>query len=170
MAFGSTTISDFGSAAGDLLQGQATQESDQLKAQGDIVEGQNYTLAAALAGQNEEFAVQSTAVQEAQTQRKIYQAEGATAAEVGGAGFANSGSALDIMRSNVQQGSLNKQIVGQQGLINEAGYAEQQTAYTNLAGYANYAAGVENNMASNAVTDSFITGGFKAAAGLATLF
>ncbi len=170
MAFGSLTVSDFGSAASDLLQGQATKEADQLKAQGDIVEGQNYTLAAALAGQNEEFTVQSTAVQEAQTARRMYQAEGATAAEVGGAGFQNSGSALDIMRSNVQQGSLNKQIVGQQGLITEAGYAEQQTAYTNLAGYANYAAGVEQDMGNKAVTDSYITAGFSAAAGIASLF
>ena len=170
MAFGVATISDLGSAASDLLQGQTTAEADFLKAEGDVTEGQNYTLAAALAGQNEQFTEQSTAVQELQTQRQIYQPRGTTQAEIAGADLGNSGSALDMMRSNAQQGGLNKQIIAQQGEITEAGYAEQQTAYTNLAGYANYAAGVENNMGNQAESNSYLTGGLKIASALFSLF
>ncbi len=43
-----------------------------------------------------------------------------------GAGLGESGSALDILRDSASQGALTKATLGQQGLINEAGYQEQQ--------------------------------------------
>lgn len=193
----STAFGDFAGAAGDIFGGieknmglkiqadgtRITAEGTRLKAQGDLVEATNYDEAATLAHQNEQFTEQSTAVKEMQTQRQIYQGLGTTRADVAGSGFTMSGSGLDILRMGAQEGALTKQVVGQQGLITEAGYNEQQQAYTNLAGYARYSAGVENDIAgkqdelaqkqddlgSFAQTAGMITGGLKAVAGIAAI-
>ncbi len=175
MAFGLNTISFFGGAVNDLfsssakadeynlkgaglnisaqgtrisaegirLQGQA----GRLRAQGDITEAQNYTTAAGLARQNSEFTAQSTKLQELTADRQIYQGIGTERAEVGGAGFQQSGSAVDLLRSSAQQGALQKEVISQQGLMTEAGYNEQATAYDNLASYGNFAASQETQMA-----------------------
>lgn len=170
MAFGAGTINAFAGAAGDILGGQATARGLRLKAQGDLTEATDYDLAASLAGENAEFTKQSTAVKEAQTQRELYLGLGQTESDVAGSGFTMSGSALDILRMGASQGALTKQVVGQQGLITEAGYEEQQQAYTNMAGAARYAASEEEGMASDAQRNGWITGAIKGAAGLASLF
>lgn len=170
MAFGNATFTDLAGAVGDILQGQATAKGLRLKAQGDLTEAQNYDLAASLAGENAEFTKQSTAIKETQAQREIYLGLGKTESDVAGAGFQMSGSALDILRMGASQGALTKQVIGQQGLITEAGYQEQQQAYTNMAGAARYAAGEEESMAGDAQRNGWITGGIKGAAALATLF
>lgn len=170
MAFGNQTFSDVGGAVNDLFSSQATAESLRLKATGARVEGENYDAAAVLAKQNEQFTEQSTAVKLMQTDRQIYQGIGTASADIAGAGFENSGSALDVLRSSAQQGAVQKQIVGQQGLITEAGYNEQATAYTKLAGYARYSADVQDDMAGNAETAGYVSAGVKGAAAIATLF
>lgn len=170
MAFGQSTFTDFGGAVSDIFQGQATADALNLKAQGDLSEAQNYDLASTLATQNEQFTVQSTAVKEAQQQRQIYMGMGSTQADVAGSGFQMGGSALDLMRSGAQQGALTQQVTGQQGLITEAGYTEQAQAYTNMSAAARYAASTEQSMADSAESNSYITGGIKAAAGIASLF
>lgn len=170
MAFGQATFSDAGGAVSDLFSSQATATGLRLKAQGDDVEAGNYDLAATLAKQNEQFTEQSTGVKQAMADRQIYQGIGTEKADIAGAGFGDSGSALDLLRSSAAQGALQKQLVGQQGLITEAGYTEQATAYTNLAGYARMASDTENDMASNAATAGDISAGIKGAAAIATLF
>jgi hypothetical protein len=170
MAFGSATFSDAGGAVSDIFGGYATAAGLRLKAHGDLAEAGNYDLAATLALQNEEFTKESTAIKGVQTQRQIYQAEGTTQADVAGAGFTNSGSALDIMRSNSQQGALTKQVLERQGQITEAGYTEQAQSYTNMAAAARFAAQSEQDQAGTAERNGWITGGFKAAAAVATLF
>jgi hypothetical protein len=143
MAISSGTISGISAGIGDIFAASA----DKSKAQFDLTEGQEYSEAAALAGQNEQFTQMSTAIKEAQQSRQIAMGEGATEAGVAGAGFAKSGSALDIMRSNAQQGALQQAVTGQQGLITEAGYQEQQASYTLMAGAANTAASAEETAA-----------------------
>lgn len=170
MAFGVSTFSDLGGAASDLFGGSATAAGLRLKAKGDIVEASNYDLASGLAKQNEQFTEQSTRVKQMMADRQIQQGIGTEKADIAGAGFADSGSALDLLRSSAQQGALQKQLIGQQGLITEAGYNEQATAYTNLASYGRMAASTENSMADTAETAGEITGGLKLAAGIATLF
>jgi hypothetical protein len=88
---------------------------------------------------------------------------GRTQAAVAGAGLAESGSALDILRESASEGATTKAVIGQQGLITEAGYQEQ--AYTNMAN----AAGVAINADKLAATGSFIAGGINAIAAVATL-
>lgn len=170
MAFGNKTFDYGAGAVGDLLQGQATAKSLRLKAEGSRVEGQNYDLAAVLAGQNEEFSRQSTGVKLTMADRQLYQTIGGQQSQLAASGFANAGSALDILRDSASQGALTHSLVQQQGLMEEASYHEQQTAYANLAQYAKYAASVEEEQADTAITNSYITAGIKTASSFATLF
>jgi hypothetical protein len=152
MASISGAISGVTAGIGDIYSSEASKS----KAQFDLTEGQEYSDAAALAGQNEQFTQMSTAIKEAQQSRQIAMGEGATEAGVAGAGFAKSGSALDIMRSNAQQGALQQAVTGQQGLITEAGYAEQQQSYNLMAGAANQAAGAEETAAKGEMIEGVI--------------
>src|SRR5689334_8473553 len=121
MAISQDTFRDFGAGVGDIFAGFAA--SDKIK--GDLAEASSYDEAAQLALQNEQFTKMSTAIQTAQSDRELFLSLGKTQAELGGAGLALSGSGLDILRSSASQGALQKAVIGQQGLITEAGYAEQ---------------------------------------------
>src|SRR5205823_4486792 len=111
-------------AAGTRISAQSTRlsaESLRTKARGDLAEASNYDLAAGLARQNEAYTQQSTRIQQAQLDRQVTQAIGGQQASVAGAGFASSGSALDIMRDSASQGALARGVLAQQGVISEAG-------------------------------------------------
>jgi hypothetical protein len=129
MAFNAQGI--FG-AAGDLVSGF-------FSSQGDQAEGNAYGKAAKIDTQNEEIAKQAGQIQQTQEQRQAFQVEGATQAQVGGAGFAASGSSLDIMRSSAQQASLQKQLITAQTQINVNNYAEQAAANKGMEAAANAA-------------------------------
>lgn len=175
MAFGAGTINSVGGAVSDLFAA----EGDRAKAAGDRTEAQDYGLASDLAGENEKYTETSTAIKEAQQARQVTMGLGKESADVAGAGFSASGSALDLMRDSAQQGALTHAVLGQQGLITEAGYQEQQIAYTNMQGAANAAANAEDNAATGAdigaaiqgvaaVASLFTGGASSAAAGGAT--
>ena len=162
MAFGASTLTDLGGAVSDLFGADA----DRSKAQGDRIESQDYLLAAGLAQQNEQFTAQSTAIKQAQIDRSNTMVLGQQTADVASAGFANSGSALDLMRDSASQGALTKAVAGQQGLITEAGYTEQAQADQNMSQAALVAANAEDKAAQGAD----ITGIIKGVASVATLF
>lgn len=162
MAFGQSTFSDISGAASDLFAASG----DRSKADFDFAEAKNYGLASTLATQNEQFTEQSTAIKEAQQQREAMGAYRGVEASVAGAGFAQSGSALDILRDSASQGALTKAVMGQQGLITEAGYKEQAASYQNMEGAANEAGNAENQ----AATFADISAGIKGAAAIGTLF
>lgn len=156
-----STFTDLGGAASDIFAGFG----DQAKAQGDFAEATNYTDAAALAAQNEKFTETSTAIKEAQQTRESTQMIGGQEADVAGAGFAESGSSLDLLRDSAAQGARTHAVVGQQGLITEAGEQEQETSYTNMANAATQA----GNAANQAATFADIAGAIKGVAAIATL-
>ncbi len=133
-------------------------EGDLLKAKGAAFEQQAYVEAAGLAQQNEQFAALSTAIRQSQADRQLYQALGTTRADIAGAGLAQSGSALDILRESAQQGAMTKAVLGEQGLITEAGYAEQAKSYNDMAA----AAGVAIQADKLAATGSFVAAGISA--------
>jgi hypothetical protein len=162
MAFGGSTFSDISGAVGDLFAA----EGHKSKAEGDRIEAQNYDLASGLALQNEKFTETSTAIKQSQLDRSIYQTIGGEQADVAGAGFAQSGSALDLLRDSASQGALTKAVAGQQGLITEASYTEQAQSYQNMSKAAKLAANAEDE----AATGADITAGIKGAAAIATLF
>jgi hypothetical protein len=162
MAFGNATFTDFGGAVSDLFAASG----DRAKAKGDFLEAQSYDEAAVLAGQNAQFTQVSTAVKQVQIDRANTQMIGGQKADVAGAGFSASGSALDLLRDSASQGALTKAVAGEQGLITEAGYKEQQQSYVNMSS----AATIAGNAANKAAEGADIGAAFKAAAGIATLF
>lgn len=170
MAFGNATFSDFGGAASDIFSGIEASTQDNIKAQGDIAEASNYGLAAGLASQNAQFSQLSTAIGQVQTQRQINQTIGTQTAQIGAAGLNESGSALDLLASSAQQGALTKAVGQAQGLITTAGYQEQAQSYQTLQSAATSAAEAEQKAGNQASIFGDISGGIKAAAGLATFF
>jgi hypothetical protein len=164
---GGTVGGAFGGASAGVSDLFAA-EGDKARAAGDLAEQQRYDLAAAYSGQEELFTAQSTAIKEAQQSREVTMGMGQTVSEVAGAGFKQSGSVLDILRSNAQQGALQSAVIGQQGLITEAGYNEQAASYESMAA----AAGVAAAAANKAAEGSDIAAGLSfasSAANIATL-
>lgn len=161
MAFGPGTITSIGGAANDLFAADA----HRAKARGDVFEQKNYDLAGDLADQNAKFTETSTAIKLVQGDRQLYQTLGGQAADVAGAGFAASGSALDLMRDSASQGALTHAVAAEQGQITEAGYQEQATSFRNMSGAAQVAIDAENKAADNA----WITAGIKGVAAAASL-
>lgn len=162
MAFGNATFSDAAGAVGDLFAA----EGHRSKAEGDRIEAENYDLASSLALKNAQFTETSTAIKEGQIDRQNFKMIGGQQADIAGAGFAASGSAIDLMRESASQGALTKAVAGQQGLITEESYKEQSTSYQNMAKAARLAADAEDT----AATGAEITGAIKGIASIATLF
>lgn len=162
MAFGTGTINSIGGAVNDLFSSFAHDS----KAKGLEFEKQNYDQAAVMADKNAEFTALSTGIKLTQLDRDIYKSLGQTTADVAGAGFANSGSALDILADSARQGSLTKSVTQQQGIINEEGYRTQAQSYRNMSAAADEAIDAEKT----AGIGSMISGGFKAASAVASFF
>lgn len=161
MALGNSTFSDVGAGVSDIFAAQGAR----AKQGSDYAEQREYQDAAGLAFQNEEITKQSTAIKEAQLNREVTMSLGKTTADVAGAGFAESGSALDILRSSAQQGALSKAVAGQQGLIQEAGFEEQGQSYLQMAN----AAGEAGKAEGIAETGDYVAAGVNAVAAIATL-
>lgn len=140
-------MSSFGSALSDI--GGAV--SDLFGSSGDTASAASYTDAATIAGQNAAIAKSSAALTQTQLSRQIYQTIGTQVAQVGGAGFKESGSALSLLASSASQGAISKSVAEDQGLITENSYAEQQGIFTGMA-----------NAAKSAGTASSIGGDIEA--------
>lgn len=183
MGLSSTRFSDAGGAVTDLfggigqiLKGDTSAESLDLKAQGDLAEAQQYDLAGALAKQNAQYTQASTGIQQQQQVRNTTMQIGGQKAAMSGSGFAESGSGLDILRDSAQQGALAKEVIGQQGQITQAGYEEQATSYGIMANTARQTAAGEEQIAQESKdagifggVGSFIGSALKGAAAIATL-
>jgi hypothetical protein len=142
-----TAATDIGGAVSDLFA-----------AEGDKAEATNYTEAAGLADQNAQYTMLSTGIKNMQADREIYQTIGKESADVASSGFSSGGSAGDLLRSSASQGALTHATLSAQGLIQEQGYEEQASSYTNMA-----------NAANSAATGSDIGAAFKGIAGVAAL-
>lgn len=136
MAFGSSTIQGFGAAVQDLYAASALRS----KGQGLRAEAEEYTLAARLADQNAQYTKESTDIKAFQANRDIMKTVGQQQADVAANGFANSGSALDLMRDSVTQGAITVGALRNQGAVQEAGYEEQAQSYRIMTDAANQAA------------------------------
>jgi hypothetical protein len=163
------TFSNIGGAVTDLFSSSESAAGLRIKAQGDIAEGQAYDLAAALAGENEKFTEQSTAIKEMQQQREATLQIGQQRGAIASSGFAESGSALDILRDSASQAALQRQVLGQQGLITEAGYREQQQSYQTMSAAAKSAAAQEQELASKTEFGGEISAAIKGVAAVASV-
>lgn len=162
MAFGTGTINSIGGAVQDLFAADA----HRTKAKGLRIEAENYEEASGFAKQNAQFVETSTAIKQAQLDRENYKALGGIQADVAGAGFAASGSALDILRDSASQGALMKAVASTQGLIQEEGYNVQARSYQNMSKAAEFAAQAEDT----AAEASQWSAGFKGLAAVASIF
>ena len=198
MALSSSTFTLAGGAVSDLFAAQGAKQSAamqakglniqaqglRLKAQGDIAEAQSYDLASALAEKNKQYTIESTAIQQAQLDRSIMQAQGSIEATVAAGGLKDSGSVLDVLADSARQGAIAHQVLAKQGEITEAGYEEQAKSYDVMSSAARMAAAGEMDIASQ--TDQLaqmtlaagdkvakadtISAGVKGAAAIASLF
>ena len=121
-----TGVSDLGSAVSDLFGSKAAGAS-----------ASSYQEAQAIADQNAKIAAAATNTQEMQETRALQKSLGTTAADVSGAGFASSGSALDIVRDSAMEGALNKALTAEQGAITVNSYEEQAGMFGGMAEAAN---------------------------------
>lgn len=118
MALSSDFFGDIGGAVSDIFG-----------AVGGLDEASAYKKAAQIDSENAVISQQSTALNEQLASRKIYQSIGTERADTGAAGFQMGGSALDLMRSSVEQGAMTKQIIGAQGEQQALSYQEQAAAH-----------------------------------------
>lgn len=100
-------------------------EGSEAGAEGDFQAAKYYADAGDIALQNKTISESSTLIQEAQLNRKIFQATGTAEATAGAAGGTEGGSAGDILRNSSTQGALAKALVSQQGAINANSYQAQ---------------------------------------------
>ncbi len=157
------TLNDIGTGltiGGDIVGGIAGYYAGQAKAGGLRAESRAYTEAAGFASGNVQLAEESKAIKDYLTQRQVLSAEGKQIADVGGAGFAESGSALSLLRESAAQGALATGLVNVQGEIQAQGYRAQAANDISLASQAKSAAGA----AEDAGTAALIGGIFKAGA------
>lgn len=141
-------IADLGDAVGSLFN-----------AEGNAAEANSYTSAAQLEEQNAQLTAASTRIQETQQARTMAQSLGTTQADVASAGFTESGSALDILKSSAQQGSLAKSLINIQGAINENSYAAEAGADTAKAKAANEANTAGTISAIASIGGALVSGG-----------
>lgn len=128
--------SAFGAAVSDLFAGFGAN----YQISSDRAEAGMYGDAVQLALQQKEVAAENEDIKTTQANRALLTAQGTTTAEIAGAGFANSGSALDLLRSNAEQGSLANATLKIQGAIQQQTYEEQAVAYSQMERMANSAA------------------------------
>lgn len=154
MALGAGTFNAIGGAVSDLFSADALR----TKAAGSRIEAQEYDVAGALSKQNEQFVETSTAIKEFQTQRQINQTVGQQQADVASNNFEEAGSALDLYRDSVAQGALTRAVLGQQGLIEEAGYKEQAQSYALMSSASRMAADADEHAAVGAEWSAALKG------------
>lgn len=120
-------MANIGGIGGDI-ESLGNAASALFSSQGNAAEANSYSSAASLEEQNAQLTAASTRIQETQTARQVAQSLGTTQTDVASAGFTNSGSALDVIRSSAQQGSLAKSLINIQGAINENSFAAEAGA------------------------------------------
>lgn len=141
-------FSDFGSAVSDLFASK-----------GAKISAAGYRRAAGITRENIKLVEYSNEIKQLMADREIYKTIGGQQADVAGAGFAASGTALDLLRDSQAQGELTKHLLETQGDID----VNELQARVDL--YETQAAA-----AKNAAKGSLISAGIKAVAGIGKLF
>lgn len=121
-------MADFQNAAIDA--GGAV--SSLFGARGARASASSYDEARRVAEENALFAKSATTIRDLQIQRSVFKTLGTQQAQVGGAGFAASGSALDILRDSASQGAHARAINEEQGAITANSYTEQAGLFSGM--------------------------------------
>jgi hypothetical protein len=134
----SSLFNTSGNVLSEMAQGQefqAQQVEDTGQAQeyseeeaGGLAEAGAYTAAGKVAQQNAVLALAGTQVEQYQAGLEAQQTIGSQRAAVAGAGFADSGTALDLLSMSTRQASIQQQLIGTQGNLTAGGFLEEQAA------------------------------------------
>lgn len=146
------------SGVGELFSSSANSAALHSEAQGFNIESNFYQEAASLEAENAQLAGAAGDVKIAQQNRQNYEVRSATEAAQAGAGFKMSGSGLDILRENVEQGQLATGLLGIQKSIDVNTYNIQAESYEAAAQQAQAQAGAAYSSASGAGTGGIFGG------------
>lgn len=135
-------------------QGQSQAEA--TEATGDIGESQQYQLAQASANANAQTALAGGQIQQVQNMRNVMQTIGGQQAGIAAAGFGQSGTALSLAQSSMQQGLLQNQVLGINSQLEAGGYIEQGLASAAEAQAANTAASAATELSSSEASQASI--------------
>ncbi len=143
-----TALSDYATADEDtgIAKAQGIMQT------GDLKEATAYNNAASIANANARLATIGGQIQQSQENIKITKELGGQQADISGAGFGNSGSAVYLMRASKYQGALANQLYGTNASLTAGGYASQGAASEAQADAADTAAGYAGQLADNALT------------------
>lgn len=121
------------SAGFDLIGGAV---SDLFEAKGQRIAAKGYDRAAALTEQSADLARVASNIRLRQTSREAYRIIGGQQSDVAAAGFAASGSALDLLRSSQSEAALELGLVQTQGAIDVLDYTATAEGYRTQASQA----------------------------------
>jgi hypothetical protein len=120
--------SDIGSLTATAAQNTAGSEAAATQAAGYQKETEAYNTVGAIAAENATVEGVAGNIKQLAANRQVNVTLGSQRAAVASAGFANSGSSLDIMKSSIQQGYLNQQIIQTQTALTQGGFLEEGAA------------------------------------------
>lgn len=120
--------SDVGSLNAEATRDAADAEASTTQSEGYGKEIDAYNAVGAIAGQNATIEGVAGNIRQLQANRLVNTTVGAQRAAVASAGFAQSGSSLDLMKSSIQQGYMTDQIIRTQTAVQQGGYLEQGAA------------------------------------------
>ena len=123
-----SAVTDLVGMQGELLKYKATEEAQAAAVKGAEGEIAAYETVAGISEEAARLTLEAGKIEQFQEERAMMRSLGKTRADVAGAGFAASGSALDLLESSVRQGYLQQQITGTQTAITSAAYLEQAAA------------------------------------------
>lgn len=109
---------DYFGAASSLIGGFSGFLSGNAEAKGLKAAAASYREAAAITHR-------ATGIQQMQLARKLYSVQGDAVSAAGASNLKSTGSVLDILAANAQQGALSRALLTEQGRIEEASYAGQ---------------------------------------------
>lgn len=119
---------DIGSLNAEAAADAANSEASALQSTGYGKEIDAYNAVGAISEQNATIEGVSGNIKQLQANRQVARTIGSQRAAVAGAGFASSGGSLDLMKSSIQEGYLNDQIIGAQTEVTKGGFLEQGAA------------------------------------------
>ena len=143
--------------AGQLASETGQANAFNIEAQGATAEAAQYDIAGNISTNNANIELVSGQLQQFQNTRNMLKTLGQQAGGYSGAGFQQSGSALNVARSSLQQGLLQNQVIGTNANLAAGGYLEQAAASQAEATTARTAAAAATANATTATNLSAIT-------------
>lgn len=114
---------------GGALGGVGGAVSDLFGAKGYKAEATAYTKARDFSTDSAAVTKAAGAIKETQQQRELYKVVGSQRAGYAASGVAMAGSALDVLRSSMAEGELDRQLIRTQTSIDENAYLSEAAAY-----------------------------------------